>query len=150
MEPPNRLGGIHPRPEATFRNVKADGLAAIDDAIDSSERTEERWATAELMRVMGALLLLRGSPESVAAAEDHFRRALDWARRQGALSRELRAAISLARLLSDQRRFADAMRHLQPVYDRFTEGLETADLKSAGTLLDALAEPVALREVRTN
>jgi hypothetical protein len=54
------------------------------------------------MRVKGELLLLPGAPGSVAAAEDHFRQAIDWARRQGALSWELRAATSLARLLHDQ------------------------------------------------
>ena len=75
---------------------------------------------------------------SAATAEDHFRQALDWARRQGALSWELRAATSLARLLCDQSRSAEALELLQPVYDRFTEGFETADLKAAKALLDAL------------
>ena len=78
-------------------------------------------------------------------AEDHFRQALDWARRQGALSWELRAAKSLARLLCDRGRSADARGLLQPVYDRFTEGFDTADLKAAKALLDVLAEPADLR-----
>jgi predicted ATPase len=78
---------------------------------------------------------------AAAAAEGYFRQALDWARRQGALSWELRAATSLARLLSDQERSADARALLQPVYDRFTEGFATADLKPAKALLGALAEP---------
>ncbi len=65
--------------------------------------------------------------------------ALDWARRQGALSWELRAATSLARLLRDQDRSADATALLQPVYDRFTEGFATADLKTAKALLDDLS-----------
>ena len=71
-------------------------------------------------------------------AEDHFRQSLDWARRQSALSCELRAATSLARLLRDQGPSADATALLQPVYDRFTEGFDTADLKAAKALLDAL------------
>ena len=71
--------------------------------------------------------------------------AIDWARRQGALSFELRAATSLARLQRDQGRPADAMALLQPVYDRFTEGFETADLKAAKMLLKALAEHANLR-----
>jgi predicted ATPase len=71
-------------------------------------------------------------------AEGHFRQALDWARRQGALSLELRAAMSLARLLRDQGRHAEAMALLRPIYGRFTEGFETADLKAAKALLDAL------------
>ena len=68
------------------------------------------------------------------------RQALDWASRQGALSWELRAATSLARLLGDQGRSADALALLQRVYDRFTEGFNTADLKAAKALLGALAE----------
>ena len=88
---------------------------------------------------------LQGVHEAAAIAEDHFRQALDWARPQGALSLELRATTSLARLLCDQGRFADALALLQPVYDRFTEGFDTSDLKAANALLDALAEPADLR-----
>jgi hypothetical protein len=65
-------------------------------------------ARAELVRVKGELLLLQGAPGTAAAAEDHFRQALDWARRQGALSWELRAATSLARLLRDRDRIDEA------------------------------------------
>jgi predicted ATPase len=54
------------------------------------------------------------------------------------LSWELRAATSLARLLRDQDRPADGMALLQPIYDRFTEGFDTSDLKAAKALLDAL------------
>ena len=72
----------------------------------------------------GELLLLQDAPGAAATAEDHFRQALDWARRQGALSWELRAATSLARLMHDQGRAADASALLQPVYDRFTEGFD--------------------------
>jgi predicted ATPase len=115
----------------------ADGLAVAEGAIASSEQVEQRWAIAELLRVKGELLLLQAAPGAAAAAEDHFRQALDWGRRQGALSFELRAATSLARLQSDQGRPADAMALLQPVYHRFTEGFDTADLKAAKALLDA-------------
>jgi tetratricopeptide (TPR) repeat protein len=117
----------------------ADGLAAIEAAIVRSECTEERWAATELLRIKGELILLRDAPGAVAAAEDYFRRALDLARRQGALSLELRAATSLARLLRDQVRSADAKALLQPVYDRFTEGFATADLEEAKSLLEELA-----------
>jgi predicted ATPase len=118
----------------------AEGLAAIEEAIARSERTEERWAMAELVRVRGELLLLQGAPGAAAAAEDHFRQALDWARRQGALSWELRAATSLARLLRDQGRSANAIACLQPIYDRFTEGFGTADLIAAKQLLGELGD----------
>jgi predicted ATPase len=57
----------------------------------------------------------------------------------------LRAATSLARLLRHQTRTADALALLRPVYDRFTEGFDTADLKAAKALLDALPKPAAAR-----
>src|SRR5207244_6994856 len=117
----------------------ADGLAAIEEAISRAERTEERYTMAELMRVKGELLLLQGAPGAAAAAEDHFRQSLDWARRQGALSWELRAATSLARLLGHQDRIAEARDLLAPIYERFTEGFGTADLREAKRLLGALS-----------
>jgi len=127
-------------PEALGRAGQiAEGLTAIEQAINHSENTEERWMVAEMLRVKGELLLLQGGPTAAAAAEDHFRQALDWAARQGALSWELRAAMSLAGLLRDQGRSADAMTLLQPVYDRFTEGFDTADLTKAKLLLDSFS-----------
>jgi predicted ATPase len=81
---------------------------------------------------------LQGGSAAAAAAEDHYRQALGWARRQGALSWELRAATSLARLLRDQNRPTEAIALLVPIYNRFTEGFETADLKAAKALIDGL------------
>ena len=73
------------------------------------------------------------------ALRAHFRQALDWARRQGALSWELRAAMSLARLLHDRDRIG-ARDLLASIYDRFTEGFGTADLITAKQLLDELGD----------
>jgi predicted ATPase len=117
----------------------ADGLPAIEEAIVRSQLTEERWLNAELLRVKGELLLSRGVPDAAVAAEDHFRRALDWAARQGALSWELRAATSLARLWRDQARDKEARDLLAPVYDRFTEGFATADLRAAKSLIEEMS-----------
>jgi predicted ATPase/DNA-binding winged helix-turn-helix (wHTH) protein len=116
----------------------AEGLAVIEEALAWTERTGERSRIAELLRIKGELLRLQGAQGAAAAAEDHFRHALDCARRQGALSWELRAATSLAQLLRDQSRAADALALLQPIYDQFTEGFETADLKAAKALIDSL------------
>jgi predicted ATPase len=116
----------------------ADGLAATEDAIAHADRTDELWQFPELLRIKGELLLLQDVSQEAVAAENDFRQALDWARRQGALSWELRAATSLARLLRDQERRAEAPALLQSVYDRFTEGFDTADLRAAKALLDAL------------
>jgi predicted ATPase len=93
----------------------------------------------------GELLLLQAAAGAATAAEDHFGHALDWARRQGALSLELRAATSLAQLWRDQHRAAEARALLHPVYDRFTDGFDTTDPKAAKALLDALAESNSLR-----
>jgi hypothetical protein len=118
----------------------AEGLEAIDGALAQCERTDERWNMAELLRVKGELLLLEGAPEASAAAEDHYRKALDWARRQGALSWELRVATSLARLLREQNRSIEAIALLAPIYNRFTEGFETADLKAAKARIDGFLQ----------
>jgi predicted ATPase len=123
----------------------AEGLAVIEEALAWAESTGERWAISEVLRLKGELLLLRGAPGAAAAVADHFRQALNWARRQGALSWELRAATSLARLLRDQGCSAESRALLQPVYDRVTEGFDTTDLKAAKALLDAFAVPKALR-----
>jgi len=116
----------------------ADGLAMIEEAIAQSEHTEERWLIAELLRVKGELILLQDAPEAATPAEGHFREALGRARRQGALSWELRAAACLARLWRDQNRSTEAIALLAPIYNRFTEGFETADLKTAKALIDGL------------
>ena len=115
-----------------------EGLAAVDEALERSQANEERWCIAELLRIKGELLLLEQAPDAATAAEDHFQQALDWARRQGALSWELRAATNLARMWCGQGRSKEARTLLGPVYDRFVEGFETADLKAAKVLLSDL------------
>jgi predicted ATPase/class 3 adenylate cyclase len=114
----------------------AQGLVMIDEALARSEGNEEGWCVAELRRVKGEVVLFEGGARAAAAAEDHFLHAVDWAHRQGALSWELRAATSLARLWQQQDRAAEARGVLAPVYARFTEGFATADLKAAKALLN--------------
>ena len=114
------------------------GIAAIDEALEHSERTEERWCVAEFLRTKGELLLMEGEQPAATAVEDCFLRALDVARRQSALSWELRAAMSLARLWRDRGRNKEARELLTPVCDRFTEGFATADLKAPKRLIDDL------------
>ena len=113
----------------------AEGLSVVDQALARAEQTEAGWYLAELLRTKGELLLLGGVPTAVETAEPCFHRALDVARRQGALSWELRAAMSLARLWRGQQRVSQARKVLGPVYRRFTEGFETADLIAARALL---------------
>jgi predicted ATPase len=104
----------------------ADGLAVAEGAIARAEQIEGRWAIAELLRVKGELLLLQGAQGAAAEAEDHFRHAFYWARRQGALSWELRAATephpAAARSEPCRRRLAAPPAHLRPVHRGFRHG----------------------------
>jgi predicted ATPase/DNA-binding winged helix-turn-helix (wHTH) protein len=131
-----------------FRGVLAEGLAgqgrhgdaliAVEQGLVAAERGGERWSVAELLRIKGECLLEEESERSDVEAENCFARALDVARQQGALFWELRAAMGLARKRNGQGRAADARQVLASVYDRFTEGFETADLKAAERLLATL------------
>jgi predicted ATPase len=113
----------------------AEGLSVVDQALARAEQTEAGWYLAELLRTKGELHLLERLPTSVEIAEGCFHRALDVARDQGALSWELRSAMSLARLWRGQQRVSQARKLLAPVYRRFTEGLGTADLIAAKAFL---------------
>jgi predicted ATPase len=106
-----------------------------DGALQTVERTGERWLEAELYRHKGQLLLRQRHPE---AAEELYRKALSIAEEQEAKLWELRAAASLARLRRDQGRGAEARDLLAPIYGWFTEGFATQDLKEAKALLDQL------------
>ncbi len=112
-----------------------EAMTLLDDALQTVERTGERWFAAELNRHKGQLLLRQGHSQ---AAEELYRNALSIAVEQEAKLWELRAAASLARLRRDQGRRAEARDLLAPVYSWFTEGFDTADLKEAKALLDDL------------
>ena len=114
----------------------AAGFAIIDEVVAATD--QEAWWTPELLRVRAELVLLEEAPEAKNKAESALRQALALAHRQGALSWELRAATSLARLLRDQARTTEARSALQPVFQRFTEGFDTTDLKQANALLDSV------------
>ena len=114
-----------------------DAWRCIGEAMTTVEATKEKWCEADIHRMAGEIALL--SPErDLAKAEAYFERALAVARKQQAKSWELRAAMSMARLWRDQGKRDDARDLLAPVYDWFTEGFDTLDLKEAKALLDAL------------
>ena len=113
----------------------AAALAVIDEALARCERDEQRWCIADLLRIKGELALKQSALMRDSSPDDYFLKALDWARRQGALSLELRAAMSLARLRHQQGRPSEARDLLVSVYERFGEGFETADLRAAKALL---------------
>jgi tetratricopeptide (TPR) repeat protein len=102
------------------------------------EHSLEMVYSSEIHRCRGELLLSQGhayAPE----AENCFRTALDMARRGDRRPLELRAATSLSRLLQTQGKCEDARDILAVIYSRFTEGLDTADLRDARMLLDELS-----------
>jgi tetratricopeptide (TPR) repeat protein len=107
-----------------------EALDAIDESFQVIERTGQRMNEAEVHRLKGELLLMQEASNS-AQAEQSFRTAIDISRKQNAKSWELRATVSLARLLAKQGKRDE-------IYGWFTEGFDTADLKDAKALLDEL------------
>jgi predicted ATPase len=108
------------------------------EALALVKTTGESWYEAEVNRIAGEVVLLARGPEA-ARAETYFEHALTVARRQQAKAWELRAAISMARRWRDQGKRDEARDLLVPVYDWFTEGFDTLDLKEAKALLGELA-----------
>ena len=118
----------------------ADEAASIvDDALSRAGADGVRWHVPELLRAKGELMLQSAKDDALAAADRCFVCAIEEAGRQGALFWELRAAVSLANLRVRQGREEDASQLLAPVYERFTEGFEAADLLAARTILRSSA-----------
>jgi predicted ATPase len=129
----------------TFRALLAEMCASQDDTDEALalltepraevKRTGERSYEAELTRQVGDVHRLKGDRD---AAESHFAQAIEIASGQSAKLFELRAAVSLARLWSEQGKRAEARELLAPTYEWFTEGFHLRDLKEAKALLDEL------------
>jgi predicted ATPase len=115
-----------------------DACRCIGEAISTIEATKERWFEAETNRIAGEIAL-KSRPPDAAKAEGYFKRTLAISREQLAKSWELRAAMSLARLWRDQGKVQQASELLAPVYEWFTEGFDTRDLKEAKALLETLS-----------
>jgi predicted ATPase len=113
-------------------------LQLINEQIEQIERPgwEERQFYAETLRLKGWMLMLKNDLEG---AEKNYLASLDWAREQQAKSWELRTSTSLARLWQEQGKRKEAHDLLAPVYNWFTEGFDTKDLKEAKALLDELS-----------
>ena len=119
-----------------------EGSAVLSNAMTAVHRNRICFNEAEIYRLKGELLLLQAMGESDAPArppteaEACLHQALDVARRQGAKSLELRAAMSLGRLWQQQGKRREARLLLADIYNWFTEGFETADLQEAKELLE--------------
>jgi predicted ATPase len=134
-------GSVAAAPPHPISVMHRDLLATVSDRwIDEATIARARsgfsgWCAPEVLRVSGEREAMRGGADAQTRAEATFLHAIEQARAQRALAWELRAVISLARLLSRTGRAAEARTHLQPVYDRFTEGHQTSDLRTAAELL---------------
>jgi predicted ATPase len=115
-----------------------EGLGALTEALAVAEEHEEFCHLPELYRLRGELLLKQNG-SNTAEAQNCFERAIEIARKQSAKAFELRATTSLARLLAKQGRRDEARTILAEIYNWFTEGFDTADLKDTKALLDELA-----------
>jgi predicted ATPase len=113
-----------------------EGRTIVQQAVTAISAGGSRLLEAELHRMMGEFLVMDGALDEAEAA---FNSAIEIARRQKAKSFELRATISLARLLRDTNRRSDARTMLAEIYNWFTEGFDTADLKDAKAVLDELS-----------
>jgi predicted ATPase len=115
-----------------------DGLSVLVDALATAGKHGEREHEAEIYRIKAELVLKQGDSR-VAEARGCFERAIEIAQKQGAKSWELRATTSFARLVSSQGRRDEARTLLAEIYNWFTEGFDTADLKDAKALLEKLS-----------
>jgi class 3 adenylate cyclase/predicted ATPase len=124
------------------------GLALLDEALETVEKTGERFYESELYRQKGELLIRSDGEQldprkvtdesSRLTSEACFLKAISIARCQQAKWFELRCTSSLARLWLRQGRIQEAHAMLSETYSWFTEGFGTADLKAAGLLLNEL------------
>jgi predicted ATPase/DNA-binding winged helix-turn-helix (wHTH) protein len=121
--------------EAAIRADRLSDAVFWMSRLDSTDRNQDHWCSAEVSRVRGLLAQAQGDQHGAAW---HFADALELARRQGALSWELRAIMSLAKLRATQRREAEALRALEDAYGRFQEGFDSADLLEAKRLIGEL------------
>jgi len=116
-----------------------EAMEAIAAAREHARQKGERNGEAEIERLAGEIVLLMNS-ENVPEAERYTRRAIEVAKQLDGKWFELRAATSLARLLRDTNRRDEARSMLAEIYNWFTEGFDTTDLKDAKALLEELGE----------
>jgi class 3 adenylate cyclase len=116
----------------------ADAIATLDQVTDEIQAGSARFHEPEIIRARGEVLLAQSS-DNAAAAEAAFRQALAVAAKQSSRTLELRSATSLASLLADRGRSAEARELVAPIYAAFTEGFDKPDLRAAKALLARLS-----------
>ena len=111
-----------------------EALVLLDEAMAMVNSKGERYYEAELYRLKGELLL-KQTTDNEAKAEDCFRQSMAIAKSQKAKSWQLRTALSLARLYQSRGKLLEVSELLTPIYESFTEGFESDDLRDAAALL---------------
>jgi class 3 adenylate cyclase/tetratricopeptide (TPR) repeat protein len=114
-------------------------IGTLDRAMDELNAQHNHFYEAETSRMRGEVMLAQSGNNS-ADVETVFRHALAVAARQSNRPLELRATLSLARLLCANAREKEAGELLRPIYSAFTEGFEEPDMRAAKTLLAELGE----------
>jgi predicted ATPase len=129
--------------QAAGGNLRS-ALDILDSALTPAHEAHGAFFDSELHRLKGDILL-RSDAGAGERAEELFRKACQVARQQGAKSLELRASVSLGRLLRGSGRNDEARALVAGIYGWFTEGHATADLTEAGALLAELESPASIR-----
>ena len=135
---PSRLAQLPDNPIMRDHLLSVDGSLVTRADVERT-RNDRGWCTAEILRVYGEKISLGNSAVAHGQAQTLFEESLELSGAHGAVAWELRAASSLARLWQGMGRKAAAVALLEPLYRRFTEGLETSDMKKASMLLEELS-----------
>jgi predicted ATPase len=142
----SKIAGLHVREllaEALLKDEQfEEGLALVDETLADALGIGGYYFLAELYRLKGELLLKCGSGLGdcgLKEAEECFHQSIQIAQRQSAKSLELRAVLSLSRLWQRQNKTKEARQTLLEIYNWFTEGFDTADLKEARALIEELS-----------
>lgn len=134
--------------------VTLDERFVDETLVERARNGDAGWSAAEILRAHAAALLkesekpileparesARAGTTKILQAEQTLQQALTIARSQGALAWELRSATDLAELWQSQSRQREALDLLTPIYQRFTEGYATADVRKVRRLLDRLRD----------
>jgi tetratricopeptide (TPR) repeat protein len=132
-----KLEGYHLALALASAGKPDEALAALIPRLEKMEQRGMQNDLADMHHFKGRLLEGKSNSEE---AEKSFRTSIEIARRQSAKSLELRATISLTRLLAKQGRRDEARATLAEIYNWFTEGFDTADLKDAKAQLEELSD----------
>jgi predicted ATPase len=125
-------------PQAYLRAGLADrAIAAANEILAENDGSRSLIADPELYRIKGDAILMRDASATL-EAESCYRKAIEIAKGQSAKWWELRVTVSLARLLDRTGHRDEARAMLAEIYNWFTEGFDTADLKDAKALLDEM------------